>query len=134
MILTKVTKNLFVNYQFKFIKNSKFLTLKKGNSLFAEVENRRQDMMEKMKSMRDSYREMRKSFASKENEIKTLKMELATLLRNCEDNAIESVEQEAALVEAYTTRISDLENRLKEEQKKNKQFQKEQQTGSNMKY
>lgn len=116
------------------IKTTTVVDSHKGNSLFAEVENRRQDMMEKMKSMRDSYREMRKSFASKENEIKTLKMELATLLRNCEDNAIESVEQEAALVEAYTTRISDLENRLKEEQKKNKQFQKEQQTGSNMNY
>ncbi|XP_033218628.1 protein Spindly [Belonocnema kinseyi] len=108
---------------------------KKGNSLFAEVEDRRQVMMEKMNSMRASYHEMKRSFLSKENEIKVLKTERAALIRKWEDSAVEAVEQETALVDAYKSRIADLEKKLKEEQKKHKQLQNEvQQPGSNISY
>lgn len=106
----------------------------KGNSLFAEVEDRRQHMLEKMKSMRSSYLEMQRTFKLKENQIKTLKLERATLLRQYEETCLESVEQEEALFDSYKTRIRDLENRLKEEQKKSKELQKEQETNSNMNY
>lgn len=90
-------------------------------------------MLEKMKSMRSSYLEMQRTFKLKENQIKTLKLERATLLRQYEETCLESVEQEEALFDSYKTRIRDLENRLKEEQKKSKELQKEQETNSNMK-
>lgn len=104
-----------------------------GNSLFAEVEDRRQVMLEKMNSMRASYHEMKRSYLAKENEIKVLKTERAALIRKWEDSSVEAVEQETALVDAYKNRIADLEKKLKEEQKKHKQLQNEvQQPGSNI--
>ena len=104
-----------------------------GNSLFAEVEDRRQMMMEKMNTMRASYHEMKRSYLFKENEIKVLKTERAALIRKWEDSSIEAVEQESILIDAYKSRIANLEQKVKEEQKKHKQLQNEvQQPGSNI--
>ena len=103
--------------------------------MFAEVEDRRQMTMEKMNMMRTRYLEMKRSYFSKENEIKVLKTERAALIRKWEDASIDAVEQETKLIDAYKNRIADLENKLKEEQKKHKQTKLEiQQPSSNIRY
>lgn len=99
--------------------------------MFAEVEDRRKMMLSQMNAMRSSYQEAKRSFKAKEAEIKSLKAERALLLRKWEDDTVEKIQQDASLVEKYRARIGELETRLKEEQKKNKQNLKSQQSPEN---
>ncbi|XP_043269791.1 protein Spindly [Venturia canescens] len=103
----------------------------KGNSLFAEVEDRRKMTLGQMNSMRSSYLEAKRSYKAKEAEIKSLKAEISLLLRKWEDDTVEKIQQDASLVEKYRARIGELESRLKDEQKKNKQNTKGHQSQEN---
>ncbi|CAK9828817.1 hypothetical protein ANTRET_LOCUS6270 [Anthophora retusa] len=97
----------------------------KGNSLFAEVEDRRQDTVTKMNVLRDKYAEIKRVCKSQMAEMKMLRAERAATLRKWENDVDHTLMENEQLIQKYKNRISDLENKLKSEIKKNddsKQF------------
>lgn len=84
-----------------------------GNSLFAEVEDRRQKMLDNMTSMKTKYYEAKKIVDDKNREIKSLKAELAAVLRKFEDDTVETLQQNINLSDKYKNRITELEIKLK---------------------
>ncbi|XP_014479562.1 PREDICTED: protein Spindly-like isoform X2 [Dinoponera quadriceps] len=95
----------------------------KGNSLFAEVEDRRQMLLDKMNILQDKYNEAKRALNKKANEIKSLKVEKAAMIRKWETDAIDTLQENADLLEKYKSRIFELENKLKAEMKKNSQVE-----------
>ncbi|XP_048504778.1 protein Spindly-like [Athalia rosae] len=85
----------------------------KGNSLFAEVEDSRRDLLHDMTILRKKYIHMKQTYGAKEDEIKVLKAERATLLRKWEYENEQTVDHGAQLMNTYKMRISELENKLK---------------------
>ncbi|XP_046740858.1 protein Spindly-like [Diprion similis] len=90
----------------------------KGNSLFAEVEDNRRELIKDLTSMKEKYIEMKETYRAKENEISALKAERATLLKRWKDDDAEMMDHNARLIETYKSRILELENKLKMEVKK----------------
>ncbi|XP_046419679.1 protein Spindly-like [Neodiprion fabricii] len=90
----------------------------KGNSLFAEVEDNRRELIKDLTSMKEKYMEMKETYRAKENEISALKAERATLLKRWKDDDAEMINHNASLIETYKARILELENKLKDEAKK----------------
>lgn len=84
----------------------------KGNSLFAEVEDRRQSTLDKMKKLREQYVIMKRMCKSQIAEIKKLSKERIAMFRELE--TINSVENDE-LIKKYKDRIFDLERKLKAE-------------------
>lgn len=95
-----------------------------GNSLFAEVEDNRQKMINDMNSLKKKYLHMKQTYGAKENEIQVLKVEKAALLRKWEGDSVATVDQSAKLIEMYKSRINELEAKLKTEEKKLKAMEK----------
>ncbi|EFN79579.1 hypothetical protein EAI_01278 [Harpegnathos saltator] len=95
----------------------------KGNSLFAEVEDRRQMLLDKMNVLQDKYNEAKRTLNKKINEIRTLKMEKAAMVRKWETDTIDALQENADLIDKYKSRIFELENKLKAEMKKNNQME-----------
>lgn len=92
-----------------------------GNSVFAEVEDRRQEQARLMTSLRDNCREAKKASEAKESIIRALKADKAALMRKWEDDTIEAIDQNQTLMETYKSRICELENNLQAERKKLKE-------------
>lgn len=104
-----------------------------GNSLFAEVEDRRQMLLDKMNVLQDKYNEAKRTLNKKTNEIKSLRAEKAAMVRKWETDAIDTLQENSDLLEKYKSRIFELENKLKIEMKKNTQAEEVQFTGDNFK-
>ncbi|XP_008554314.1 putative leucine-rich repeat-containing protein DDB_G0290503 isoform X1 [Microplitis demolitor] len=90
----------------------------KGNSLFAEVEDRRKKSLDTITKLKQSFFDAKKALNIKEAEIKALKAEKAALLTTIEDDKDDTIQQNANLIEKYKDRISELEVKLKDQQKK----------------
>ncbi|XP_032674380.1 protein Spindly-like [Odontomachus brunneus] len=106
----------------------------KGNSLFAEVEDRRQILLDKMNVLQDKYNEAKRVLNKKTNEIKSLRVEKAAMIRKWETDAIDTLQENADLLEKYKSRIFELENKLKVEMKKNNQAEEVRFDGDNFNY
>ncbi|XP_060816799.1 protein Spindly [Bombus pascuorum] len=91
----------------------------KGNSIFAEVEDRRQNVMNKMNVLREKYMELKCICKSQIMEIKKLRTERVVTLRKLNNDADHTFTENEELIKKYKSRISDLENKLKIEIKKN---------------
>ncbi|XP_071872740.1 spindle apparatus coiled-coil protein 1 spindly isoform X2 [Bombus fervidus] len=91
----------------------------KGNSIFAEVEDRRQNVMNKMNVLREKYMELKRICKSQIMEIKKLRTERVATLRKLDNDADHTFTENEELIKKYKSRISDLENKLKIEIKKN---------------
>ncbi|KAL0103024.1 hypothetical protein PUN28_018374 [Cardiocondyla obscurior] len=91
----------------------------KGNSLFAEVEDRRQMLLDKMKVITNKYNEAKRALNTKLAEIKLLKEEKHAMAKKWESNMIDTLQENADLLNEYKKRIFELENKLKDEIKKN---------------
>lgn len=100
-----------------------FFILFLGNSLFAEVEDRRQKILDNMSSMKTKYYEAKRVVDSKDREIQSLKIELAAVLRKFEDDTAETLQQNVSLSDKYKNRISELEIKLKHKIKVIKQLE-----------
>ncbi|KAF3421560.1 hypothetical protein E2986_02243 [Frieseomelitta varia] len=94
----------------------------KGNSLFAEVEDRRQNVVSKMNALREKYAELKRTCKLQIAEIKSLRTQRAAILRKLENDAHYTLTENMELVQKYKNRISDLENKLKSEIKRNREF------------
>nr|XP_034175441.1 protein Spindly [Osmia lignaria] len=91
----------------------------KGNSLFAEVEDRRRNVIDKMNTMREKYIEMKRLYKLQATEIKMLRAERIAALRKWENDADDMSAMNDELIKKLKNRISDLENKLKLEIKNN---------------
>ncbi|XP_006570533.1 protein Spindly [Apis mellifera] len=92
---------------------------RKGNSLFAEVEDRRQNIMSKMNVLREKYMELKRVYKSQTAELKMLKAERVATFRKWENDTNHISTENEELIQKYKNRISDLESKLKCEIKKN---------------
>ncbi|KAH0567393.1 protein Spindly-like [Cotesia glomerata] len=99
----------------------------KGNSLFAEVEDRRKKSLDTITKLKESLLEAKKALSVKEGEIKALKAEKAALLTTIQDDRDDQIQHNANLIEKYKDRISELEVKLKDQQKKLWQLEKQKQ-------
>ncbi|KAL6260415.1 hypothetical protein P5V15_007941 [Pogonomyrmex californicus] len=95
----------------------------KGNSLFAEVEDNRLMLLDKMKSLQSKYKEKKRTLNAKMTEIKLLKAEKAVMARKWESDAIDTLQENTDLLNKYKSRVSELENKLKKIKKDNAQIQ-----------
>lgn len=80
----------------------------RGNSLFAEVEDKRQDMLKKCSSLSKKYNEMKKDYGAKCAEIKRLNMENLKLRRKWQEEAEERDNRDVWLKDNYEIRIQEL--------------------------
>ncbi|XP_076242452.1 spindle apparatus coiled-coil protein 1 spindly [Calliopsis andreniformis] len=92
--------------------------LRKGNSLFAEVEDRRRNVVDKMNILRDKYAEVKRVCKAQMAEIKMLKTERATILREWKNYTDHTLATNDELIQKYKNRMFDLEDRLKSEIKR----------------
>lgn len=90
-----------------------------GNSLFAEVEDRRQMLSDKMKVLTNKYNDVKRQLNTKMTEIKLLKAERSSMAKKWEDDMIDTLQENTNLLNKYKRRISELETKLKIELKKN---------------
>ncbi|XP_012134667.2 spindle apparatus coiled-coil protein 1 spindly [Megachile rotundata] len=97
----------------------------KGNSLFAEVDDRRRNVTDKMNALREKYTEIKRVCKSQATEIKMLRAERAAAYRKWENDADQVSAVNDELIQKYKNRISDLESKLKLEIKKNDDTKKE---------
>ncbi|XP_036142659.1 protein Spindly [Monomorium pharaonis] len=93
----------------------------KGNSLFAEVEDRRQMLMDKMKVMTNKYNETKRALNVKIAELNTLRAEKFKVTKKWEADMNDTLQEKEDLLNKYKSRIFDLEKKLKVEMKKNEQ-------------
>lgn len=91
--------------------------------MFAEVEDRRQMLLDKMNVMQDKYKELKRALHTKINEVKLLRAEKAAMVRTWETDKIDALQDNADLLDKYKSRIFELENKLKDEMKKNSQVE-----------
>ena len=92
----------------------------KGNSLFAEVEDRRQNVLGKMNALREKYAEAKRACKAQMAEIKVLRSKRVETLGKWKNDADRTRWSEnEQLIQKYKDRISDLESKLKCEIKKN---------------
>ena len=94
-----------------------------GNSLFAEVEDRRQMLLDKMKMLSTKYNEAKQALDSRSSEIKLLRAEKIAISRKWETDIVDTLQENADLLVKYKSRIFDLENKLKVEMKKNDEME-----------
>ncbi|KAK3916024.1 Protein Spindly [Frankliniella fusca] len=80
----------------------------RGNSLFAEVEDKRQDMLKKCSSLSRKYNEMKKDYGAKCAEISRLNMENLQLKRKWQEEAEERDNRDIWLKDNYEIRIREL--------------------------
>ena len=92
----------------------------KGNSLFAEVEDRRQNVLGKMNTLREKYAEAKRMCKAQMAEIKILRAKRVETLGQWKNDAdCTRWSENHQLIQKYKDRISDLEGKLNSEIKKN---------------
>lgn len=106
----------------------------KGNSLFAEVEDRRQMLLDKMKVLTNKYNEAKRALNTKMAEVKLLRAEKSAMAQKWEIDVIDTLQENADLLNEYKKRTFELENKLKLEMKKNNQMEETQFTDDSFNY
>ncbi|XP_011259182.1 protein Spindly-like [Camponotus floridanus] len=106
----------------------------KGNSLFAEVEDRRQMLLGQMKKLQIKYQEAKQALNIKMKEIHLLRTEKTELIRKWETDVIDAQQEDADLLNKYKSRIFDLESKLKIEIERNNQVEEIQSTDDSFNY
>ena len=86
------------------------------------MEDRRQNVVNKMNALREKYAELKRTCKSQIAEIKSLRTQRAAILGKLENDAHYTPTENEELVQKYKSRISDLENKLKSEIKRNSEF------------
>lgn len=104
-----------------------------GNSLFAEVEDRRQMLLDKMKVLTNKYNEAKRALNTKMAEVKLLRAEKSAMAQKWEIDVIDTLQENADLLNEYKKRTFELENKLKLEMKKNNQMEETQFTDDSFK-
>lgn len=99
--------------------------------MFAEVEDRRQQLLDNMKAQQCKYNEMKRMLNLKIIEIDLLRAEKAAMVKKWENDAIDTVQENANLLDKYKCRISDLEHKLKAEMKSKREAEEAQSTNDN---
>lgn len=90
-----------------------------GNSLFAEVEDRRRELLDKMKVLTSKYSEAKRLLNVKTAEIMLLRAEKSAMAKKWENDVIDTLQENADLLDMYRKRIFDLETKLKIQMKNN---------------
>ncbi|XP_015181949.1 PREDICTED: protein Spindly-like [Polistes dominula] len=85
----------------------------KGNSLFAEVEDRYRLTLDKATTMKKKYDELKRAYGAKCKEINSFKIEKASLLKKW-DECMKTFSDDDELTNRYKNRIRDLEKKLAE--------------------
>lgn len=94
-----------------------------GNSLFAEVEDRRQILLEKMKVLTNKYYDAKRALNTKISEVNLLRTEKSLTTRKWEIDMAKTVEDNVYLVELYRKKVFELTNKLKVEMKKKNEME-----------
>ncbi|XP_063975647.1 protein Spindly [Diachasmimorpha longicaudata] len=100
----------------------------KGNSLFAEVEDRRKKMLNQMLTIRQGYNEAKRVVSIKDAEIRSLKADKSALIRKWEDDKIDSHYRDTKLMDKYKERISELEQKLESQKEKTNKMESQMRT------
>ncbi|CAH0380863.1 unnamed protein product [Bemisia tabaci] len=82
----------------------------RGNSLFAEVEDKRQSTAKNLEVMKIKYNKLSQKYTQAHEELKKLKEENIELLNEASNDKVRRIE--AKMMESYRTRIKDLEKQL----------------------
>ncbi|XP_025986220.2 protein Spindly [Solenopsis invicta] len=107
---------------------------RKGNSLFAEVEDRRQVLMDKIKVITNKYNEVKRALNTKTAELSTLRAEKFKVTKQWEADMYDTLQENEDLLNKYKSRVFDLEKKLKAEMKKNEQMEETQFTENSFNY
>lgn len=75
-----------------------------------------------MNALREKYAELKRTCKSQITEIKSLRTQRAAILRKLENDAQYTLTENEELIKKYKSRVSDLENKLKSEMKRNSEF------------
>lgn len=81
-------------------------------------------LLDKMKTLSNKYNEAKRALNTKMTEVKLLRAEKIAMTRKWEFDAIDTLQENADLLNNYKSRIFDLENKLKAEMKRNDQVEK----------
>lgn len=100
------------------LKSNKINHNTKGNSLFAEVEDKRASTATKLDLIQKKYKELKIAFIKKNGEIKSLEIENNNLRKQWKEDNNEPYESVATLIENYKTRISELSTVVTELEKR----------------
>ncbi|XP_043501860.1 protein Spindly [Polistes fuscatus] len=92
----------------------------KGNSLFAEVEDRYLLTLNKATAIKKKYDDLKRAYETKCKEINSFKIEKASLLKKW-DECMNTFSDDNELINRYKNRIRDLEKRLSEIQEVEKE-------------
>ncbi|XP_023706265.1 protein Spindly isoform X2 [Cryptotermes secundus] len=92
----------------------------KGNSLFAEVEDKRLDMKKRLDAVLHKYRHLKKMYMDKCAEDNRISAEFVFLRRKCDQILLEIQIQEKQLTDSYKTRIKNLEEQVQKLQRQQK--------------
>ncbi|XP_034944949.1 protein Spindly-like [Chelonus insularis] len=90
----------------------------KGNSVFAELEDRRQKVYKTMMTYKQTYHEIKRTLQVKNNEIKALQAEKAALLTTLQNDRDETIRENANLIEKYKETITEFKFKLEDQRKK----------------
>lgn len=90
-----------------------------GNSLFAEVEDNRQMLVDQMKMLTNKYNEAKRMLETKIIEVKALRAENSAMARKWEIDRNDTLQENTDLLNNYKSRVEYLENKLKAEINKN---------------
>lgn len=85
-------------------------------------------LLDKMNMLSNKYNEAKQALNMKMTEVKLLRAEKVTMARKWETDAIDTLQENADLLNKYKSRIFDLENKLKAEMKKSDQLEEIQST------
>lgn len=92
----------------------------RGNSIFAEVEDRRQAMLSKCSTLAKKYNDMKNDYSAKCKEISKLKSEVAFLRRQMLDELEERDNKDVWLKDNYEIRIKELLETIEDLKRKEK--------------
>ncbi|GFG41028.1 hypothetical protein Cfor_06798 [Coptotermes formosanus] len=103
--------------ELEFLKSNPQPDGQKGNSLFAEVEDKRLNMKQRLDTILQKYHHLKKIYKDKCAELSRVNAEFVFVRRKCDEVLLETQDQEKHQVESYKARIKDLEERVQTLQK-----------------
>ncbi|CAD1469762.1 unnamed protein product, partial [Heterotrigona itama] len=101
------------------LKRAEVESLRTADPTRESCKDRRQNVVNKMNALREKYAELKRTCKSQITEIKSLRTDRAATLRKLENDAHCTLTENEELIQKYKSRISDLENKLKCEIRRN---------------
>ncbi|KAJ9596471.1 hypothetical protein L9F63_012510 [Diploptera punctata] len=114
IIETLREEQVFLKSELDSLKNRPQDDKKRGNSIFAEVEDKRQSMKKTLENAVLKYRKMKKHYAEKCSEVSKLKADFVYMSEKCEEIETDMKKEDLNLIESYKSHIKILEKQIEE--------------------